>query len=76
MNSPLPTFDMMTGQQLETQPSAPMQTATTAAHDSNVVLVQLLDRMVAVPSAIVNVSLQCLIVGAEPEEMGFRALRT
>lgn len=66
----------MTGQQLVPGPSVPLQKATVLGNQSEVVPVQLLDRMVVVPSAIVNVSLQCLNVGAEPEKTGRRALCT
>lgn len=56
MNAPLPTFDMMTGQPLvSAQPvAASAAAATMLANDSDVVHVQLLDRMIVVPRAVVN----------------------
>ncbi len=58
MNAPLPTFDMMTGQPIiSAQPiSANAAAAAMLANDSDVVHVQLLDRMIVVPRAVVNVS--------------------
>lgn len=58
MNAPLPLFDMMTGQQIVSEPSAPIQTGSMTLNNADMVHVQLLDRMVVVPSAIVNVSSQ------------------
>lgn len=55
MNAPLPTLDMMTGQPLVAQP-VPATAAAMLANDSDVVHVQLLDRMIVVPREIVNVS--------------------
>lgn len=62
MNAPLPTFDMMTGQPVASaQPvSASAAAAAMLANDSDVVHVQLLDRMIVVPRAVVNVSVQAV----------------
>ena len=58
MNAPLPTFDMMTGQPLVSAQPIPASAAAAAtlANDSDVVHVQLLDRMIVVPRVVVNVS--------------------
>lgn len=71
MNPPLPTFDMMTGQQVIQGSVMPPETAAMIVNESDVVHVQLLDRMVVVPSAIINVSLQSSIVTAEPMTTGY-----
>lgn len=55
MNAPLPTFDMMTGQPVVAH-SVSATAAAMLANDSDVVHVQLLDRMIVVPREIVNVS--------------------
>jgi len=62
MNAPLPTFDMMTGQPVASaQPvSASAAAAAMLANDSDVVHVQLLDRMIVVRRAVVNVSVQAV----------------
>ncbi len=62
MNAPLPTFDMMTGQPVASaQPvSASAAAAAMLANDSDIVHVQLLDRMIVVPRAVVNVSFQAV----------------
>lgn len=67
MNAPLPTFDMMTGQQIISQPPVQRQSASMQCDQSNVVHLQLLDRLVVVPSAVVHVSLQSCNSVAEPD---------
>ncbi len=57
MNAPLPTYDMMTGQQVAAAQPVSANAAATLANDADVVHVQLLDRMIVVPRAVVNVSL-------------------
>ena len=59
VNPPLPTYDMMTGQLLTSTPKVSANAAAMTANHADVVHVQLLDRMIVVPRAIVNVSLQC-----------------
>ncbi len=63
MNAPLPAFDMMTGQPIVSTQQVPASAAAAAmlANDSDVVHVQLLDRMIVVPRAIVNVSVQAVL---------------
>lgn len=57
-NAPLPQYDMMTGQLVTDAPLASVNAAAMMANHADVVQVQLLDRMIVVPTAIVNVSLQ------------------
>ena len=68
MNAPLPTFDMMTGQPtVSARPvSANAAAAAMLANDSDVVHVQLLDRMIVVPRAVVNVSVQAVFLYPSP----------
>lgn len=56
MNTPLPTFDMMTGQQIVPGATKPNSLLPTTVPSADVAHVQLLDRIVVVPKAIVNVS--------------------
>ena len=58
MNPPLPQYDMMTGQLVTDPPPILANAAAMMANHADVVHVQLLDRMVVVPTAVVNVSLQ------------------
>ncbi len=62
MNAPLPAFDMMTGQPIVSAQPVPASAAaaTMLANDSDVVHVQLLDRMIVVPRAVVNVSVSAV----------------
>ena len=62
MNAPLPTFDMMAGQPIVSAKPVSANAAAVAmlANDSDVVHVQLLDRMIVVPRAVVNVSVQAV----------------
>ena len=57
-NLPLPQYDMLTGELLTDAPPVSTNAAAMMANHADVVHVQLLDRMVVVPTAIVNVSLQ------------------
>ena len=59
-NAPLPQYDMMTGQLVTDAPPASANAAAMMANHADVVHVQLLDRMIVVPTAIVNVSLHNL----------------
>ena len=56
-NAPLPTYDMMTGQLVPSAPQVSANAAAMMANHTDVVHVQLLDRTVVVPRAIVNVRL-------------------
>ena len=57
-NPPLPQYDMMTGQLVTDAPPVLANAAAMMANHADVVHVQLLDRMIVVPTAVVNVSLQ------------------
>ena len=57
-NAPLPQYDMMTGQLVTEMLPVSANAAAMMANHADVVHVQLLDRMVVIPTAIVNVSLQ------------------
>ena len=63
-NPPLPQYDMMTGKLVTDAPPVLANAAALMANHADVVHVQLLDRMIVVPTAIVNVSLQSFSVVA------------
>lgn len=56
-NPPLPQYDMMTGQLVTDASPVFTNAAAMMANHADVVHVQLLDRMIVVPTAVVNVSL-------------------
>lgn len=64
-NPPLPNYDMMTGQLVTKVPARSANAADVLVNHADVVHVQLLDRMILVPRAIVNVS--AVNVGLLPE---------